>query len=257
MSVIMRLQARLIWPTGILFLCFSAGEITALFQLQPNTESRISIAFKDPQSNPLLSIRKGHQHINRKVCCSNLQFLWVLQVLKEKQLTPGPPTPADKLQNRGSGCVKGEPLPGLWGVHRMGSAAGKMTASSCAGGLSHPGFWRTVGSDIRARASVARKQHRSTLLGHGITETHLVAEKTYLKRNRNRSQIQFCSIMNYRENQKQDQNQRRQQQQNEVRMKGKSQVSFLLMEGLVQLVLSTLLIKKEGFLNNSGSRRTI
>lgn len=76
------------------------------------------------------------------------------------------------------------------GVHRMGSAAGKkMTASSCAGGLSHPGFWRTVGGDISARASVAGKQHRCTLLGHGITETRLVATKTPLKRSRNGSQI--------------------------------------------------------------------
>lgn len=47
----------------------------------------------------------------------------------------------------------------------------------------------TVGSDISARASVVWKQHRCTQLGHGITETRLVAKKTHLKGNRNGSQI--------------------------------------------------------------------
>lgn len=60
-------------------------------------------------------------------------------MLKESKLIPCPLKRLflDKLEeNKDIGCVRGEPLPELCGVHRMGAAAGKrVTASSCAGGL--------------------------------------------------------------------------------------------------------------------------
>lgn len=68
----------------------------------------------------------------------NLQFLWVLTGAEGKQADTMPLKRLflDKLENKDIGCVRGEPLPELCGVHRMGAAAGKrVTASSCAGGL--------------------------------------------------------------------------------------------------------------------------
>lgn len=72
------LRTVLIYPLGVLGLCFSAGNVTASFQLEPTTEIGISTVFPESQSNAVLSIRKGHSHPNRKVCCFNLQLLWVL-----------------------------------------------------------------------------------------------------------------------------------------------------------------------------------
>lgn len=54
------IRVTLIWPLGVLHVCLAAGEYTALFQLQPNTEIIISTAFNGFQSNPQLSIREGH-----------------------------------------------------------------------------------------------------------------------------------------------------------------------------------------------------
>lgn len=134
------LRTMLIWLRRC-SLCISAGNITTLSQLEPDIEIRISTAFNDSHSNPLVSIRKGHQHIDRKVCYFNLQFFWVLTGAKENKLMPTlpPSTCTDKLQEiQGSACVGCEPLweRELFSEHRTGTAAGTgMAASSCAGGL--------------------------------------------------------------------------------------------------------------------------
>lgn len=173
------LRAMLIWPLRC-SLCISAGNITTLSQLEPDIEIRISTAFNDSHSNPLVSIRKGHQHINRKVCYFNLQFFWVLMGAKENKLMPAlPPNTCTQINYRRSRTAY------VWSVNLCGSGSCAVSTERAqqlgrewqpapvlvASVPSRFLEWTVVGT-ASTRASIALKRHRCTLLSHGITEAH-------------------------------------------------------------------------------------